>query len=217
MQIWDAFLRSGVVGKGVLAILLFFSIVSWGVMLLAWFRFRASNAASKRFLREFREARRLIEVQEAAKRHASAPLSGVFRAGYAEIEMLMADSQDKRLPSLVPVERSLHRAVRVETSRLTRYLSFLATTASATPFIGLFGTVWGIMVAFAAIGELKTASIVAVAPGISEALVNTAAGLFAAIPALIGYNQFVNKVREARTKMEDFVLEFLNLTQRNFM
>lgn len=217
VQIWDAFLDSGWVGKAVLFTLLVFSVGSWAVMLLVHLRFARAASASKRFLREFRQSKRLIDVQSAAQRWPASPLSGVFRAGYAEIEMLMAGSDRTRLPTLVPVERSLHRAVRVETSRLSRYLPFLATTASATPFIGLFGTVWGIMGAFEAIGAMKTASIVAVAPGISEALVNTAAGLLAAIPALIGYNHFVNRVRELRTRMEDFTLEFLNLTQRNFM
>lgn len=186
-------------------------------MLLVQARFARAGNASRKFLNEFRQSRRLIDVQSAARRWPASPLSGVFRAGYAEIEMLMAGGDSPKLPTLVPVERSLHRAVRVETSRLSKYLSFLATTASATPFIGLFGTVWGIMEAFGAIGVMKTASIVAVAPGISEALVNTAAGLLAAIPALIGYNHFVNRVRELRTRMEDFTLEFLNLTQRNFM
>jgi biopolymer transport protein TolQ len=108
------------------------------------------------------------------------------------------------------------RASRIEASRLSRFLPFLATTAAATPFIGLFGTVWGIMDAFATIGTTGTSSIIAVAPGISEALINTAAGLFAAIPALLAYNMFVQRLRQARGEMEDFTMEFLNLTERNF-
>ena len=109
------------------------------------------------------------------------------------------------------------RASRIESARLSKYVPFLATTAAATPFIGLFGTVWGIMGAFGTIGATGSTSITAVAPGISEALINTAAGLFAAIPALIAYNHFVGKLRRARGEMEDFTLEFLNLTERNFM
>ncbi|MGZ7033094.1 MAG: MotA/TolQ/ExbB proton channel family protein, partial [Thermoanaerobaculia bacterium] len=114
-------------------------------------------------------------------------------------------------------ERSLIRASRIESARLSKFVPFLATTAAATPFIGLFGTVWGIMTSFAAIGSSGTTSITAVAPGISEALINTAAGLFAAIPALLFYNVFVQKLRSAKGEMEDFTLEFLNLTERNFM
>ena len=115
------------------------------------------------------------------------------------------------------MERSLIRASRIEAARLSRFVPFLATCAAATPFIGLFGTVWGIMGAFANIGATGSTSITAVAPGISEALINTAAGLFAAIPALIAYNAFVQHLRRARGEMDDFTLEFLNLTERNFM
>lgn len=217
MQIWEAFQHSGWVGKVVLAVLLLFSVISWAVMIIVWFRFNRSGQASDRFLDDFRRSKRLVDVRQAAGRWTTSPLAGIFRAGYAEIEMLMAGKADHKLGTLVPVERSLHRASRVETTRLTKLLPFLATTASATPFIGLFGTVWGIMEAFAAIGTTGGTSIVVVAPGISEALINTAAGLFAAIPALIGYNHFANRVREARAQMEDFSLEFLNLTQRTFM
>jgi biopolymer transport protein TolQ len=217
VQIWEAFQHSGWVGKVVLAVLLFFSVVSWAVMIMVWFRFNRAGKASSHFLDEFRRSKRLADVRQAAGRWTSSPLAGIFKSGYAEIEMLMAGKDDHKLNTLVPVERSLHRASRVETGRLTKMLPFLATTASATPFIGLFGTVWGIMGAFAAIGTSGGTSIVVVAPGISEALINTAAGLFAAIPALIGYNHFANRVREARAQMEDFALEFLNLTQRTFM
>jgi len=143
---------------------------------------------------------------------------GLFRAGYAEIEAQVAHGGGPQtIRSLDSVERSLLRASRIESARLSRYLPFLATTASATPFIGLFGTVWGIMEAFATIGSSGTTSITAVAPGISEALINTAAGLFAAVPALLAYNHFVQKMRSARGEMDDFTLEFLNLTERNFM
>ncbi len=120
------------------------------------------------------------------------------------------------IKSISGVERALERAIGVEVSRLTKSLTFLATTASACPFIGLFGTVWGIMQSFRAIGVTGSTSIVAVAPGISEALVNTAAGLAAAIPALIFYNYFMGRVRQLRAGMEDFALEFINLAERNF-
>jgi len=220
VEIWEAFQSSGLVGKTVLFVLLVFSVVSWGTTLVVWLRFNRAFAASRRFVEVFRQSRRLVDVHAAAANIASSPLVGLFRAGYAEIEAQMSDAarqQKQKLGSLASVERSLQRASRIETARLTRSMSFLATTASATPFIGLFGTVWGIMGAFSAIGTSGTTSIVAVAPGISEALINTAAGLFAAIPALIAYNHFLARMREARGIMEDFSLEFLNLTERNFL
>ncbi|MCY3928633.1 MAG: MotA/TolQ/ExbB proton channel family protein [Acidobacteria bacterium] len=114
------------------------------------------------------------------------------------------------------LERTLRRAANVELRVLARNTSWLATTAAAAPFIGLFGTVWGIMIAFNDIGASGTATITAVAPGIAEALVNTAAGLVAAIPALVGYNYLATRLRQLRAEMDDFTLEFLNLAERNF-
>ena len=188
-------------------------------MIVVGGRFRRAGKASRRFVGIFRRAKRLADVQAATGQAQQSPLVGLFKAGYAEIEAQIAHSAQGRqtIRSLDAVERSLIRASRIESARLTRFLPFLATTAAATPFIGLFGTVWGIMSAFATIGSMATTSITAVAPGISEALINTAAGLFAAIPALLAYNAFVQRLRSARGEMEDFTLEFLNLTERNFM
>jgi len=217
VQLWTAFLHTGWVGKAVLAILLLFSIGSWGVMLIVGQRFRNSSAASRRFSAAFRRAKRLVDVQTATAQAAPSSLVGLFKAGYAEIEAQIAHATGQKIQSLEAVERSLLRASRIESARLARFVPFLATTAAAAPFIGLFGTVWGIMESFANIGSSGTTSITVVAPGISEALINTAAGLFAAVPALLAYNYFVQKLRSARGEMEDFTLEFLNLTERNFM
>jgi biopolymer transport protein TolQ len=219
VEIWTAFFQSGWVGKSVLAILLFFSVGSWAVMIAVSQRFRRSQLATRRFIPLFRKARRLADVQSALGALTASSLVGLFRAGYAEIEAQLAHAADGEqiVRSLDSVERSLIRATRIEVARLSRFVPFLATTAAATPFIGLFGTVWGIMGAFGNIGATGSTSITAVAPGISEALINTAAGLFAAIPALIAYNHFVQRLRQARGEMEDFTLEFLNLTERNFM
>jgi biopolymer transport protein TolQ len=203
------------VGKSVLAVLLIFSILSWATIVIVWRRFSRSQSASRRFTAAFRKAKRLADVQSATAPLAHSALVGLFKAGYAEIEAQM--SHEQKVRSLDAVERSLMRASRIEAARLSRFVPFLATTAAAAPFIGLFGTVWGIMVAFASIGASGSTSITAVAPGISEALINTAAGLFAAIPALLFYNVFVGRLRSARGEMEDFTLEFLNLTERNFM
>ena len=218
MQLWTAFQHSGWVGQAVLGTLLLFSVLSWATMIVVANRFRRSAAASKRFVLAFRKAKRLADMGTSLIPLAHSALVGLFRAGYAEIEAQIAHGDGKQtVRSLDSVERSLIRASRIETARLSRYVPFLATTAAATPFIGLFGTVWGIMQAFGNIGATGSTSITAVAPGISEALINTAAGLFAAIPALIAYNYFVGRLRRARGEMEDFTLEFLNLTERNFM
>lgn len=215
MQLWTAFVHTGWVGKAVLGVLLIFSISSWATIIAVWQRFSRSRAASRKFVALFRKSKRLADVQAGSGALAPSALVGLFRAGYAEIEAQVAHSGAK-VGSLDSVERSLIRATRIEASRLSRYVPFLATTAAATPFIGLFGTVWGIMDSFASIGSTGSTSITAVAPGISEALINTAAGLFAAIPALLFYNAFVQRLRSARGEMEDFTLEFLNLTERNF-
>jgi len=218
VQLWTAFQHTGWVGKSVLAILLLFSVISWATMFVVWQRFQRSDRSSKRFVAIFRKAKRLVDVQSALGALAQSALVGLFRAGYAEIEAQIAHAEGRQtVKSLDSVERSLIRASRIEAARLSRYVPFLATTAAATPFIGLFGTVWGIMESFSNIALTQSTSITAVAPGISEALINTAAGLFAAIPALLAYNHFVQRLRGARGEMEDFTLEFLNLTERNFM
>ena len=218
MQLWTAFAHTGVVGKAVLGVLLIFSILSWATMIIVWRRFGRSHAASRRFVAVFRRAKRLVDVQSALVPLAHSALVGLFRAGYAEIEAQVAHAGGAQtIRSLDSVERSLVRAARIETARLSRYVPFLATTAAATPFLGLFGTVWGIMGSFATIGATASTSITAVAPGISEALINTAAGLFAAIPAFGAYNSFVQQLRRARGEVEGFACEFLNLTERDCM
>ena len=218
VQLWTAFQNTGWMGKAVLAILLLFSIGSWGVMIVVGRRFSRSGQASRRFMSAFRRAKRLADVQAATAASGPSALVGLFKAGYAEIEAQIAHAQGgSKIQSLDSVERSLLRATRIESARLSKHVPFLATTAAATPFIGLFGTVWGIIESFAAIAASNSNSITAVAPGISEALINTAAGLFAAVPALLAYNYFVQRLRLARGEMEDFTLEFLNLTERNFM
>jgi biopolymer transport protein TolQ len=222
VELWAAFRHAGVVGQSVLGLLLLFSVISWAVMIAVGQRFSRANRSSRRFMPLFRKAKRLADMQPALASLAHSPLVGLFRAGYAEIEAQIShatahgEAGRQTVKSLDSVERSLIRASRIEAARLTRFVPYLATTAAASPFIGLFGTVWGIMGAFQSIGATGSTSITAVAPGISEALINTAAGLFAAIPALVAYNLFVQKLRHSRGEMEDFTLEFLNLTERNF-
>jgi biopolymer transport protein TolQ len=224
------FRETGPTAKVVLAILFFFSLVSWIIIFAKFVRLRRIGRQSDKFIAFFRKSKRFSEVNAIASQLTETPLTTLFKAGYAELDAQVKANRPEDpsvtasgalagkllIKNIAGVERALERAIGVEMSRLTRYMTFLATTASACPFIGLFGTVWGIMQSFRAIGLTGSTSIAAVAPGISEALVNTAAGLAAAIPALIFYNYFMGKVRQQRAGMEDFSLEFINLAERNF-
>jgi len=223
VEIVRFFLQTGWVAKVVLAILILFSLASWSVILAKWRELANANTASDRFLKVFRKAARLNEAAEAAPKYRASPLAAIFQAGYTELEASIRAARRTtgpesalRVKNLDTVERSLERAIGAEQERLQRALPMLATTASATPFIGLFGTVWGIMNTFHAIGATGSTSIITVAPGIAEALINTAAGLLAAIPAVIAYNHLLARVRQLRRRMDDFTLEFLNLVDRNF-
>jgi len=217
------FAEAGPMAKFVLAVLVLFSIASWAIILRKAVQLRRARRQSEEFLEAFRKSARFSEVSSAAGRLEASPLVGVFRTGYAEIDAQIKaakgaekDAGRYRIRSLTALERSLQRAIHGELASLGRGTPFLATTAAATPFIGLFGTVWGIMVAFGDIGLTGSTSLVTVAPGIAEALVNTAAGLAAAIPALVAYNHFAQRLRRMKGRLEDFALEFLNLAERNF-
>jgi biopolymer transport protein TolQ len=224
--LFDFFRESGPIAKSILGLLAVFSLVSWAIIIGKTFQVRRAGRQSREFLEAFHRSHRFSEVNALANRLRFSPLVGIFQAGYAEIDSQIKSSQeggdaagDKRgyrITSLAALERTLERAAGVELRNVARWTPFLATTASASPFIGLFGTVWGIMIAFRDIGTTGSTSIVSVAPGISEALINTAAGLGAAIPALIAYNYFAHSGRQLRARMEDFVMEFLNLAERNF-
>ena len=223
-SIFRTFMQAGPVAKLVLFILVSMSVLSWIVMISKFSHFRKVSKQNQHFLNVFRRSARFSEINAAAGQFNASPLVGMFQAGYVEIdaqvkalrEQAGADNPQYKIMSIEGIQRSLQRARGIEVQTLTRNSAILATVAAAAPFIGLFGTVWGIMIAFNDIGATGSASIVAVAPGIAEALVNTAAGLVAAIPALIGYNLIANRVRIVRSEMEDFALEFLNLTERNF-
>jgi biopolymer transport protein TolQ len=223
---FDFFMRGGPMGKFILAVLIVFSLGSWAIIFGKLVHFRRADRQSERFLETFHRSQRFSEVNAVAGRLGASPLVGIFQAGYAEIDSQIKNAPDPerpgekkayRISSLPALQRTLARAANIELQSVTRWLGFLATTASATPFIGLFGTVWGIMQAFNDIGLQGSTSIVAVAPGIAEALINTAAGLAAAIPAMIAYNYYSQYARRLRVRMEDFTLEFLNLAERNFM
>jgi biopolymer transport protein TolQ len=211
----------------VLAILLLFSAISWGIILYKLWQFQRAQRHTTTFLDVFRKSSKFSEVQAVCQTLADSPLVGLFRAGYTELNSQLrgpspADAKPAAaaarptLKSLDAVDRALLRASTVEMTKLERRVPFLATTASITPFIGLFGTVWGIMTSFQGIGAAGSSSLGVVAPGIAEALVATAAGLFAAIPAVYFYNQFTNRVKHFAAEMDDFSLEFLNIAERNF-
>ncbi len=220
----EMFLHAGLMGWFVAGVLVLLSLGSWAIMIGKFFHYRRAARQSEEFLDHFRNSQRFSEVNTAAGRLPASPLVGIFQAGYVEIDAQVkiarqaggAEDGGYRMRSLQGLERSLRRAAGSEVALLARNSGFLATTASASPFIGLFSTVWGLMVAFQDIGVTGSTSLVAVAPGIAEALINTALGLGAAIPALMGYNYFSNRVREFRHEMEDFVLEMINLAERNF-
>jgi biopolymer transport protein TolQ len=219
--ILETFLDAGAMAKFVLALLVLMSLVSWAVMIAKALQLRRADDHSRRFLEHFHRAKRFSEVSSVANKLHASPLVGIFQTGYAEIDAQIKSREggqedSYRIRSMAGLERSLHRAIHQEVAALRRWTPFLATTAAAAPFIGLFGTVWGIMVAFNEIGLTGSTSLVVVAPGIAEALINTAAGLAAAIPALVAYNYFTSRIRQTRVGMDDFSLELLNLAERNF-
>ncbi|HEX3531387.1 MAG TPA: MotA/TolQ/ExbB proton channel family protein [Thermoanaerobaculia bacterium] len=223
--LFSFFVQAGPMAKAILGTLALFSLGSWAIMIGKLFQLRRADAQTDKFLEAFHRSQRFSEVNATASKLGSSPLVGIFQAGYAEIDSQIKNAPDPekpgekrayRITSLPSLQRTLTRAAGVEIRGVTAWLPFLATTAAASPFIGLFGTVWGIMVAFQDIGMSGSTSIVAVAPGIAEALINTAAGLAAAIPALIGYNYFGQRMRGVKARLDDFILEFLNLAERNF-
>ena len=221
--------RSSSLSKAVLLVLVLFSIASWAIILLKVWQFRRIETQTASFQDVFRRSSKFSEVQSVCRSLAHSPLAGVFQAGFIELNAQLrqpATSNGPGQPNGPPerptlksfdaLDRALLRASSIEVTKLERRVPFLATTASVTPFIGLFGTVWGIMSAFEGIGMTGSTSLAVVAPGIAEALIATAAGLFAAIPAVFFYNHLTQKVKELASGMDDFSLEFLNIAERNF-
>jgi biopolymer transport protein TolQ len=201
-------MEAGPMAKFVLFVLLAFSIVSWGIMAERFRTFRRAERESDAFAARFSEGSPLATIQPDAARLANSPVADVFRAGLRELTLNPGEQFEGS--GLVALDRMLRKSASTQITRLERSLGFLATTASATPFIGLFGTVWGIMNAFRGIGMAGTASLAAYAPGIAEALVATAAGLAAAIPAVIGYNHFLGRLRAMEARIDEFVADFVH-------
>lgn len=214
-------LNAGLMVKFVLLILLIFSVVSWAIIFLKYKYYRNIKKENEEFSNEYLKSSKLSDILPAAKKYKYSTTAEVFRAGYAELTSVnklitQAPAGDEiSLSSVDNVNRSLNKACNTEMTKLESTLGFLATTGSSSPFIGLFGTVWGIMDTFKGIGARGSATLAVVAPGISEALIATAAGLAAAIPAVIFYNYFLNQSKDMVHEMDNFAAEFLNIVERH--
>jgi len=218
MGILSLIMNAGPVVKLVLLILFLLSAACWGIIIYKHLTIRKAMRESEDFLDIFWETKRLDNISAAVREHEGSSAARVFRAGYMELLKSTRDRDSKEAAfsarNIDMIERALRRAENEETSSLEQHLNFLATTGSAAPFIGLFGTVWGIMNSFQRIGAMGSANLAVVAPGVSEALIATALGLAAAIPAVIFYNIFVARVRTLSQEIESMILEFLNIAER---
>jgi biopolymer transport protein TolQ len=214
-------INAGFVVKFVLLLLFIFSVISWAIIFLKYLNYRKIKKENEDFNAEYLKSSKLSDVIPAAKKYTFSTTAEAFRAGYTELTKInkplreMAQgSEEISLSSLDNIERSMNKACNTEMTKLESALGFLATTGSASPFIGLFGTVWGIMDTFKGIGARGSATLAVVAPGISEALIATAAGLAAAIPAVIFYNYFLTQSKNIVQEMDNFTSEFLNIVER---
>lgn len=216
INIFKIVAEADIVVQLILLLLVFFSVFSWAIIIFKSKALKSASKQSGRFLEAFRRSKSLAEVNEAAKRLRGSPLAIIFLAGNKELAYQSKTKNEggwtrEKTESL---NRALLKASNAEVSRLERMMFFLATTGSVSPFIGLFGTVWGIMISFIRIGAMRSASLQVVAPGIAEALIATAVGLFAAVPAVIAYNYFLGRIKDLIADMEDFSLEFLSIAER---
>jgi len=229
LSVANLMLNSSVMIKGVLLLLLLFSVVSWAIILQKYFFFKNAKNEDRRFLAYFSKASNFFNIHDYARELKYSTVARIFLVGYRELYVFQEMAQSKKTKSsfsenekfvsardIKGVSLAVNKAINAEISRLSRRLDFLATTGSTTPFIGLFGTVWGIMTSFSAIGFQGSASIGGVAPGIAEALIATAGGLVAAIPAVIFYNYLSDKIQAFTSDMDDFSNDFLYLLEKNF-
>jgi biopolymer transport protein TolQ len=234
IDIFAMVMHAGIMVKFVLLLLLFFSVTSWAIMIMKFRYIKKATAESHEFIDFFWKSRNLSSAFAKAKQLRGSPVARIFRVGYAELKNLSRSgtsvkkepnpsagteqaSLSARFTGTGNVKRALRRAINSETTRMVRMVPFLATTGNTAPFIGLFGTVWGIMSSFHGIGLKGSASLATVAPGISEALVATAAGLAAAIPAVIAFNHFMQKIRILESELQNFSADFLNIIERDIM
>lgn len=214
-SLWEMISGAGPIVQLVFWGLVLLSVWSWAITIQKILQFRKARQATDAFTNIFWESRNFAKIDDSSRRLDASPLARVFSSGYKELMHLAQEPSRGIEPDLDPVERALKRAEIEEAGRLETGVTFLATVASAAPFIGLFGTVWGIMNAFHGLGDAKSSTLQAVAPGISEALVATAIGLAAAIPAAISYNYFVVAIKRYRVAMQSFCGEFLNIARKS--
>jgi len=216
MNIFRLISEATVIVQLILLILILFSVFSWAIIIYKRKTLRAADAHSRKFMKAFRKSQSLAELSEAARKYRNSPQAAIFLSGFKELSYIMKSNGKTALgpDKIESLNRALLKASNQEVGRMERLLSFLATTGSVTPFIGLLGTVWGIMDAFTRIGIERSASLVTVAPGIAEALIATAIGLFAAIPAVIAYNYFLGRIKDVITEMEDFSYEFISIAEK---
>ncbi len=223
-SVLDLVRGAGLVVQAILYLLVLFSVVSWGIIAQKQRQIRRAKRESEKFIEIFWERRNLSSIHDASRELSASPVAQVFRSGYEELvrvsrskrESSTGDSLTTELSGVDNVSRAMKRASSVEITKIEKHCSFLATTASSAPFVGLFGTVWGIMDAFRGLSVTHSSSIQAVAPGIAEALIATAVGLAAAIPALMAYNYFVQQIKFIAVEMDNFQHEFLNIAERHF-
>jgi biopolymer transport protein TolQ len=208
-------LRASPIAQFVLALLLIMSVASWAIIFAKWISFRAAERETKAFLERFRSRAKLSDVYVDSESFARSPVARVFLAGYEEITTQMGESGGE-IRHVDAVARVLQSATIAQVNQMERHLSWLATTANASPFIGLFGTVVGIVIAFQGLSGASGSSVQAVAPGIAEALIATAAGIGAAVPAAVFYNYLLNRVKGLVATIDRFSLELLNLVERHY-
>ncbi len=217
------FMESGWVGKGIVLILLGFSVVSWAMILLKYQFLRRAEKESHSFLSAFRKTKSIQELRRHADENKYSPLASLFIEGYTEAESILKSmpeggfSEEDRPVIAQEIERALKITSQDEIVYLERYLAFLGTTGTVGPLLGLFGTIWGIMDAFYGIGLKGAGDIGALAPGLAAALVTTIAGLFVAIPAVVAYNYFAEKIRDMAGRMDSFSMEFLSFMERTLL
>jgi biopolymer transport protein TolQ len=215
--------ETGWVGKGIVAILMGFSVISWAMILLKYQFLRRAERESHDFLNDFRRTKNINELMRYAEAKKFSPLSTLFREGYREAESIIktlpnGNVTDEERPLVSQeIERSLKITTQDEIVYMERYLAFLGTTGTVGPLLGLFGTVWGIMDAFYGIGLKGAGDIGALAPGLAAALINTISGLFVAIPAVIAYNYFADKIRDIAIRCDSFSMEYLSYLERNLL
>lgn len=226
LNIISMFLEAGLTVKFVMIMLLGFSLYSWFIVFQKFTLYKKAKMESEEFLETFWQSKNLSEALRFANNLSLCPEANIFRTGYHELQKLGKttaasragdETLETRLAGMEPLKRALRKAENLESARLSQSLPFLATTGSTAPFIGLFGTVWGIMTSFHEIGMRGSASLAVVAPGVSEALVVTAAGLAVAIPAVVFYNYYSNQMAEIESRMHSFSVDFLNLVERDFI